>query len=270
MLVTSDSPELINRVKEADRHSLTWEDFYASHDPVSNGKLFLIPGAPLVSRRVHNRASVYTDHTTYWDNADDFVGKVILELTKLSELRSSIGFETLKETAADATLQREWRVGWLHGGRTLLNVLFVGVAWQSVQCLTPRLSQSLPSAGVPLSWVAGIVGSVIAIQLEYLLLRGAWRWWDATDAKRLFAREAYEDRCPAFLFFTTIMGATIGLAGSAAALTWTRDALGNVLLWGLGGGIAGLIVGLLGPLLRSTRSRVREKQTRTRFHDTPR
>jgi hypothetical protein len=271
MLVTSDSPELINKVNESWRHSLTWEDFYASHDPVSNGKLFLISGAPLVSKRIHNRASIYTDHTTYWDNVDDFVGRVIHELTKLSQLRSSIDEEKLKEATADATLQREWRVGWLQFGRAVLSVLFVAVAWRSAVFLSPFLSRTLPLAAVPVSLAAGVAGSAIAIQLEYLMLRGAWRWWDATDGNRLFAREPYEDRCLAFLFFAIVLGGTIGLAGSASVFPWTRQGVVNMLPWGLGSGcVTGLIVGLVGPSLRSKRSQVRAKQTRTRLRETRR
>lgn len=271
MLVTSDSPELINKVNLSQRHSLTWEDFYASHDPVPNGKLFLVPGAPLVSKRVHNRASIYTDHTTYWENVDDFVGRVIHELTKLSELRSSIDQEKLKEATADATLQREWRVGWLQFGRAVLSVLFVGVAWRSPEFLSPLLSRPFPLGAVPASLVAGIAGSAVAIQLEYLLLRGAWRAWDATDANRLFAREPYEDRCLAFLFFAIVLGGTTGLAGSAIAFPWTGQGIANMLLTGFSSGcVAGLVVGLVSPSFRSRRSQVRAKQTRPRLHETRR
>lgn len=58
---------------------LRWQDFYASHDPVSNGSLSSTVGARfdrIVSERVMVLASALKDHTAYWTSRADFVPRV--------------------------------------------------------------------------------------------------------------------------------------------------------------------------------------------------
>ena len=57
-----------------------WVDCYASADPVPNGRVS--PSAINESREVHNRGSVISDHTSYWENRDEFISLLVGELSK--------------------------------------------------------------------------------------------------------------------------------------------------------------------------------------------
>lgn len=61
---------------------LRWSDYYASRDPVPNGPIGDHDGAVegVRSREVVNLGSVIGDHNAYWDNEDEFVSRVVMEL----------------------------------------------------------------------------------------------------------------------------------------------------------------------------------------------
>lgn len=62
---------------------MRWRDFYASHDPVSNGSLSATIAANMpwiVSRKVMVLASRLGDHTAYWTSRADFVPRVVAAL----------------------------------------------------------------------------------------------------------------------------------------------------------------------------------------------
>jgi hypothetical protein len=64
---------------------MRWRDFFASHDPVSNGSLAATIGAGLrriVSRPVTVLASWLNDHTSYWVSRADFVPRVVQALDR--------------------------------------------------------------------------------------------------------------------------------------------------------------------------------------------
>lgn len=63
-----------------------WLDFYASKDPVSNGPLRETDRSDLfTSVEIANRRSVVSDHTSYWDNRDEFVLGVVREIDRIAE-----------------------------------------------------------------------------------------------------------------------------------------------------------------------------------------
>ena len=64
---------------------IEWHDYYASEDPVSNGPMFDQDPGFLTSHEVYNRAALWSDHTTYWLNRDEFVPKVVGDLAAFLE-----------------------------------------------------------------------------------------------------------------------------------------------------------------------------------------
>jgi len=57
-----------------------WLDFYSSKDPVPNGPLRETKDDVFTSVEIDNRRSVVSDHTSYWDNRDQFVLGLLREI----------------------------------------------------------------------------------------------------------------------------------------------------------------------------------------------
>jgi hypothetical protein len=76
---------------------LSWVDFWATSDPVPNGPLAR-PGVveKLCSVQVTNRISWFSDHSSYWENRDEFV------LPLLDELGRRAGMPVLAEPEPDS------------------------------------------------------------------------------------------------------------------------------------------------------------------------
>jgi hypothetical protein len=63
---------------------LKWTDFYASRDPVPNGPS--VEDGTAVSIEVQNRASLISDHTTYWTNVEQIVAPIAYKITESAGL----------------------------------------------------------------------------------------------------------------------------------------------------------------------------------------
>lgn len=62
-----------------------WLDIFATHDPVPGGSMFEEQRLPrFETRRVSNRMSMLADHTSYWENIDEFVAVVVCELNAVA------------------------------------------------------------------------------------------------------------------------------------------------------------------------------------------
>jgi hypothetical protein len=62
-----------------------WVDIFATHDPVPSGSMF--KNQKLKGFKTHsvaNRMSMIADHTSYWDNGDEFVGMIARELDSVA------------------------------------------------------------------------------------------------------------------------------------------------------------------------------------------
>src|SRR5690606_29736719 len=58
---------------------IEWHDFWSELDPVPRGKLIPpapLPG-PLASHDVVNQMDVFSDHTAYWNNAEEVVAPLL-------------------------------------------------------------------------------------------------------------------------------------------------------------------------------------------------
>jgi pimeloyl-ACP methyl ester carboxylesterase len=101
-----------------------WLDVFASHDPVPNGSMFddeTVEGYD--AWRVVNRMSFLRDHTTYWENADEFVPLVLQELNKVSE--AGLFKQDDEKRIEAAASARHKRLGWLAWYR---RIVFLSVA----------------------------------------------------------------------------------------------------------------------------------------------
>jgi hypothetical protein len=190
------------------RDGFGWCDLYASNDPAPDGRLSRNPPNFLESRQVFNQANLVLDHTTYWENIDEFVSAVTVFLSEVTNTK----FLKLTSQDADriqaAKSRRMHRFRWLIRSRTL--------ALASAIALLAGARNELPLVGKGIlaitNRILGAVSSKISINLEpaeavnvlggitimaiplvwHLLSGWIWRWWQARDTEKLFRREAYE------------------------------------------------------------------------------
>ena len=95
---------------------LDWIDYWATSDPVPNGPLASEGTIRALQQvKITNRISWLTDHTTYWENRDEFVMPLARELDR----RACTGIFPFQESAPDARIP---------GRRTRVKVLFAARA----------------------------------------------------------------------------------------------------------------------------------------------
>ena len=101
---------------------LGWLDLWATHDPVANGPVFEFgddtPGF-IRSNRVRNRASYWSDHTSYVQNAEGVIARVV-DLACASGAEPVVLRGDHRPTPELALRRRTWRVGWLRFSRWLV------------------------------------------------------------------------------------------------------------------------------------------------------
>jgi hypothetical protein len=128
-----------------------WKNMYAANDPVPNGPIFLheylglqhvVRGIMSTEEVVHNRASLLTDHTSYWKNLDQFVTRVVWQALLTSQATSpgSSLDGALVNIAARADRERPRRLRWLKCARLAILLCTAFCALMAVD----RSAQVLP------------------------------------------------------------------------------------------------------------------------------
>jgi hypothetical protein len=208
-----------------------WLDFYSSADPVPNGPLRTWhegeqpkppPAVHPTARCVYNLRSIQADHSYYFDNTDEFVSALALELA----VESGLPGQPLAELdqLARAGDRRRWRTACRSNARNLLlatGLLGVaaitlrlgggpgwaglgadaGVAAQPPYGTVGRLTQwlqdwlvKLPLIGGPADRVAvqslaGMLLAAAVVVAAALLLGRLWSVWDTKDIDRFFLQD---------------------------------------------------------------------------------
>jgi hypothetical protein len=204
-----------------------WRDYYASNDPVPNGPLFDEDQSFLKSEKVHNFASMFRDHTTYWLNRDQFVPAIVRDLAELSQLPLldlRPGDEQKIQTAAK---RRAGRVQWLAYATSAIWIMVVVVMitrWNDLPRVGTVLLSQLPLLEKILSWfgikeisngefatnflaqdVAGIVAVLVCAVLANQVVRLVWQLWTWRDTRALLRRESYGSELPRWLFLVVVL-----------------------------------------------------------------
>ncbi|HEX9670345.1 MAG TPA: hypothetical protein VGC93_12805 [Thermoanaerobaculia bacterium] len=216
-----------------------WLDFYASADPVPNGRLFDSDEDTkrlMKASQVHNLASPLVDHMSYWRNEDEFLGQLVCALGKHGELPLQRESSLDESRLAVAAERRWWRVQWLAATRLLVGALTAVLAlryWDEL----PDMTQGAVSAlGSILSWVplVGNLGQLVSqIPLApqalgsgallafgfgvYYALYGVWLLWNRADVAAFFEREGFEPLRASFLAFLLLSLAAVEVFAVAIA-----------------------------------------------------
>jgi hypothetical protein len=185
------APDFRVRLREIDR------EYWASAD--------MVPSIEMNEshQMVTNFNSALLDHTSYWQNLDEFVGSLVFELARWSKMPLPGAAEANKRAA----VQRALRVRWLSRVRVFAIALTVpnllGVRLPSIP--SPRLEatalatlmgflgekNSLHLKAPAIATVFQVLPGLALILCGYIALVQAWKWWEKEDFKNYFSRTPY-------------------------------------------------------------------------------
>jgi hypothetical protein len=239
------TPAEIDPLSAAGGGPLRWLDYYASADPVPNGRLFQEPPAGVEEIEVWNRASVITDHTTYVKSRDDFVSCLIHHLAAMLP-----GFglpQASLDVLRHARWRGWWRIWWLAIARLVAGAAAIAIVVQlALNHKLYRLGDAvlrhepLKSAAEAIgnairhlviighpsnALVSGVLALVIVMAAAYGVIVGVWRAWESRDIARFFRRKcAHNDPTPLGSTDLGWLFGALGLAVAATVLTaWNGD-----------------------------------------------
>jgi len=200
-----------------------WHDYFASHDPVPNGPLFDSDHPFMKSEPVHNFASMWRDHTTYWLNRDQFVPAIIGDLAQLSQMPifdCRKGDQTKIRVAA---ARRAGRVQWLKRASSAIWMTAAVVMitrWTDLPDVGRMLLSQLPLLEKAFHWfviteifsgelptnfsaqyLAGIIGVLVCATVAFQVVRLLWQIWTWRDTRALLQRKSYGMELSRWLFF---------------------------------------------------------------------
>lgn len=211
--------------------NLEWTDHYASADPVPNGAVIDNKDYPR-GVRVFNRGSFITDHTSYWQNEDQFISSVVASLGKLNGGTFEEFLGTPQPRMQRAVKLRWLRVLYLTCARWLMlaaGVVAVATHQAEWSLLMEWIGQKAASWAVAvlpseLSWqvavtarptpaiVAETAGWLVALAAIHYLVFLMWRWWESDEVDRFFSGSKGDEPSKKMVAF---------LAASVAPLAFT-------------------------------------------------
>lgn len=170
---------------------LAWSDYYASADPVSNGRIdseqaaaskdrgprHAAHGLPRRCREVYNSGSLITDHISYLRNQDQFLPWLLNDLVAAAygHNRRKPCPRLVREKDIDkVTRHRRWLIGWLIAVR-LVTLAAGGALWQAT-ARTPvagPVNQAMHMAGPHFSvgnLAVRLAGVILAMIVFYLIV----------------------------------------------------------------------------------------------------
>jgi hypothetical protein len=203
-----------------------WVDIYASADPVPHGPTRIGTSGVLESVPIWNRGSLLSDHTSYWDNLDGFVLRVVrvCAQTAGSPWQATLPAET---TCVDD--RAAWRVSFLRLARWV-----TGSVWLSLFVLVwRRYGERIPLPFDVLSWLpvwtqSAVRFTVLAalISLGALLISAVLRWpwtlWVRAEQELILAHDHPTGMAPDRLIW---MSTVVWMLVSVAAVIGLRPAL---------------------------------------------
>jgi hypothetical protein len=228
---------------------LRWIDLYASHDPVPEGRLSRQPPIGLSSRRVINRRSTLSDHTTYWSNVEGFIHPLCRELAATCGWANfdSLTSEDVRIAAAAET-RRASRTESLSVAAFAFPVaatticLFAGDRLEAlgsavltgILTISPFLgwdeeAQKVADQG----WAPAVVGVLIILgsfmAARNLALGAAWNRWDLRARDSLAARRV--DPSGATWGVRVTLAALLGVVVATALVLQPADTGAPIVGW---------------------------------------
>ena len=190
-------PQLDRWIDWLGTRQIRWRDCYATADPVPNG-VVAVSAEPL-TRDVCNQSSALSDHTSYWDNLDEFASVVYDEIAQARTSDPLPRLRTSEPQFQRIAKRRRWRIAigrfiqWT-AATAFISVLlqrskpvqdFATWAWShSGPLTTGQLSTIGGARTTPYSvdWIT--LGLLALVLTPYLVLRAFWKGWNQREMKR--------------------------------------------------------------------------------------
>lgn len=196
---------------------IKWVDCYADKDIVPAGALLDID--KIESKAITNERSFISDHVTYWQNIDEFVGYVGNKLA--AELGLNLRLQD--NEPSDISCRRRWRYDFRQSVFWLLLLSYIVSLWylypefltwgesslisvNQLLALVPDWLYNTPTIGLtPLS--SGIAGAFqvgIGFWVLWVLLSSTWRLWQWRDVNRALRNQVIDAGGWAFVLFVVL------------------------------------------------------------------
>ena len=248
-LLSLDIKKLVTEPVQPPPGLSEWTELYASADPVPSGPTLSSDPTMPKNHAVWNRGSVFSDHTTYWDNLDGFVLRVVRICATTAK---SLWADALPQQQHAIDARTKWRVRALQWGRWSAVVVWIAVGaslfWGGRYGLIPSLPgipRWVPQSAIKPGLLALLV--ILAAWIFVSLVSGIWTWWVRAEQEASLAQQPISGNgaVPLFLIASTVWAPLIGAAlisESVAALPDSKDIftfLGAVLVpsaisvWGM-------------------------------------
>jgi hypothetical protein len=150
-----------------------WVDIYASNDPIPGGPMFGMTMAP-ESYEVHNRGSMWGDHTTYALNRDEFLPLIVTSIAKHSRCSLPLHDLTPKDgrLIQSAVQLRRYRVNFLTYRRWIifLSMLSVAANTDALTILGSLVHGAIEKVGSQMAVVVPSLGRKLPLDIGKLSL----------------------------------------------------------------------------------------------------
>jgi hypothetical protein len=231
---------------------IRWLDYFTTYDPVPGS---VSPSGAAARQELANLDSVLLDHTSYWENRDQFVPSIVHAIARAGD--SHIRVDRL--TKRDALLLefaarwRPHRIAWLRMGLWLVSLSAlavvarrahdIGVWGAALRELADRASAGVGTT-IP-QWLAGLrdreIGTalvLVAWAVACVATYALWALWERRDAGMLVRRVVLIEISVAGLlyhfFLMLYVGALAAVLTVATQLFFDMRWPGGVLPLGLG------------------------------------
>lgn len=207
-----------------------WHDYYAAHDPVPFGPIVDENKPSYTSHRVYNRDSVVSDHTTYWENADEFVGPLARHLAKAAGFAPVASLlpddaEVLERAGAlrAARVRALVITRWVLGACAVaLSVAFSleiaqAASWAAAWLMS-RFSADAPETALPAAILGSALPPIFPILAYLAVLVPLWRVWGSRELAAVIRRDANARRTGWFAVHVFSTAAAVAI--STALAVW--------------------------------------------------
>jgi len=211
MILSQDMKTLLSSFVYKPAGLGSWMDLFASADPVPNGPTRIAEKRAIRSVPITNRGSFLGDHTTYWENVDGFVLRVVRACATTA---GSAWVASLPAEATDGDQRSAWRASFLTVARWTTAALWVFL----LAGVWVRHADRIPLLfGLP-AWIRPDSPSARFIALSAAIAVGAWLthaglllvWGAWSRAERMEAVAQGQVRGSAIVW-TSVLGSVVGV-----------------------------------------------------------
>jgi hypothetical protein len=183
-------------------HEIRWLDYFTAHDPVPGSSS---PSSAAACQELANMHSVLLDHTSYWENRDQFVPSIVHAIARAGDSHLHLNRLTKHDglLLEFAARWRPYRIAWLRMGWWLVSVAALAVAarrahdiglWGAkLRDLAVRMAAEVGTT-VP-QWLTGLrdrdLGAALVVvtwALSFVAVYALWALWERRDAGLLVRR----------------------------------------------------------------------------------